>query len=147
MWSRWAKPDNAGFWASLLIVLALNKSTLRREPFSLEHTIQVPNRQFEAGIRCEICEVQKNGLHCIIYNKAVAINVAVANRLAQNRTSCANSPRGHWSVPLCYHMDLSPLTNCIDGLKPWNKIACTSAYPYRIHCATDGQHCLKNGMF
>ena len=65
-----------------------------------------------------MCEVQMNGLYCIIYNKALAINVAVANRLVQSRTSCATSPRGHYSVPLHYRMDLSLLSNCVDDLTP-----------------------------
>ena len=56
----------------------MEQSTLRRERFSLEQTIQVPNRPFEAGIKGEICEVQMNELYCIIYNKPLAINVAVA---------------------------------------------------------------------
>ena len=87
-----------------------------------------------------------NGLSCIIYSKALAINAVVANRLPQKRTSCATLPRGHWSVPLHNHMDLSLLSNCIDGLTTWTKITGTSAYPYRIHCAIDGQNYEKSGM-
>ena len=56
----------------------------------------------------------------------------------------------HKDIGVCHYVTSWICLSSVTVLMVWHpepKILCTSAYPYRIHCAIDGQHYSKNSMF